>query len=93
MFSNAKLEKSLWGKPLRTDVDLIDLSPRGPLNGEFPNEFWKDKNVSYNHVKVFGCKAFVHIPKDERLKLDPQKKCIFLGYGNDEFGYKLSDPI
>ena len=43
---------------------------------------------------MFGCKAFVHIPQDERSKLDAKtRQCILLGYGLDEFGYKLFDPI
>ncbi|KAD2804590.1 hypothetical protein E3N88_37967 [Mikania micrantha] len=55
---------------------------------------WRGKYVSYNHLRVFGCKAFVHIPKDERSKLDVKTKpCIFLGYGQDEFGYRLYDPV
>ncbi|KAC9553688.1 hypothetical protein E3N88_45637 [Mikania micrantha] len=55
---------------------------------------WRGKDVSYNHLRVFGCKAFVHIPKDERSKLDVKTKpCIFLGYGQDEFGYRLYDPV
>lgn len=50
--------------------------------------------MSYDHLKVFGCKAFVHIPKDERSKLDVKtRQCIFLGYGQDEFGYKLYDLV
>ncbi|KAI5335775.1 hypothetical protein L3X38_025909 [Prunus dulcis] len=37
---------------------------------------------------------FVHIPKDERSKLDAKsKECIFMGYGNEEFGYRLWDPV
>jgi len=36
----------------------------------------------------------VHIPKDERSKLDVKtQQCIFLGYGLDEFGYRLYDPV
>jgi hypothetical protein len=36
----------------------------------------------------------VHIPKDERSKLDVKtRQCIFLGYGLDEFGYRLYDPV
>ena len=55
---------------------------------------WTRKDVSYDHLRVFGCKAFVHIPKDERLKLDVKAKpCIFLGYGHEEFGYRLWDPL
>jgi len=36
----------------------------------------------------------VHIPKDERSKLDVKtRQCIFLGYGLDEFGYRLYNPV
>jgi hypothetical protein len=43
---------------------------------------------------VFGCRAFVHVPKDEISKIDSKsKECIFLGYGNEEFGYRLWDPV
>ncbi|CAH1430673.1 unnamed protein product [Lactuca virosa] len=53
---------------------------------------WKRCFVS--SFTVFGCKAFVHIPKDERSKLEVKTKpCIFLGYGQDEFGYRLYDPV
>ena len=41
---------------------------------------------------MFGCRALVHVPRDERSKLDRKtKQCIFLGYSNEEFGYKLWD--
>ena len=43
---------------------------------------------------MFGCRAFIHIPRDERTKLDGKsKECIFLGYPHEEFGYRLWDPI
>ena len=43
---------------------------------------------------MFGCKAFVRIPQDERLKIDTKtRQCIFLDYGLDKFGYKLFDPV
>jgi hypothetical protein len=44
-------------------------------------------------LRVFGCKTFVHIPNDERSKLDNKtKQCIFLGSKDDGFGYRLWDP-
>ena len=77
-----------------TAVYLINLSPSYPLQGDVPNRVWYNKDVSYEHLRVFGCKTFVHIPQDERLKLDAKtRQCIFLGYGLDEFGYKLFDTI
>ncbi|KAI5343579.1 hypothetical protein L3X38_011455 [Prunus dulcis] len=39
-------------------------------------------------------RAFFHIPKDEISKLDEKlKECIFMGYGNEEFSYRLWDPL
>ena len=59
-----------------------------------PEKVWTGRDVSYNHLRVFGCRAFVLIPRDERSKLDSKtKECIFLGYGHEEFGYRLWDPV
>jgi len=94
MLSHAKLPKSFWGEAMKTAVDLINLSPSVPLNCDFPQRVWTGKDVYFEHLRVFGCRAFVHVPRDERPKLDSKaKQCIFLGYGHEEFGYKLWDPI
>ena len=80
MLSHAKLPKSFWGKAMRTTVDLINLSPSVSLKCDVLERVWKGKDISYNYLRVFGCKAFVHIPKDERSKLDNKAKaCIFFG--------------
>ncbi|GJT03502.1 phospholipase-like protein [Tanacetum coccineum] len=47
-----------------------------------------------NRTLVGEVTAFVHIPKDERSKLDVKTKpCVFLGYGQDEFGYRTLESI
>ena len=55
---------------------------------------WSGKKPSYKHLRVFGCEAYRHIPKEFRNKLEPKsRKCIFLGYGESgEMGYRLWDP-
>ena len=94
MLSHANLPKSFWGEAVKTTVALINLSPSRPLKGKIPEEVWYRKKASYNHLKVFGCRAFVHIPKDERAKLDAKTKvCIYLGSLKDKFGYRLWDPV
>jgi transposase InsO family protein len=94
MLSHAKLPKPFWGEAMRTAVDLINLSPSVPLDGDIPQRVWTGKDVSFEHLRVFGCRAFVHIPRDERSKLDSKvKQCIFMGYGHEEFGYRLWDPV
>ena len=75
---------------MRTTVDLINLSPSYPLEGDIPERIWTEKFVSFEHLRVFGCRAFVHVLRDEWPKLDSKtKQCIFLGYSNEEFGYRL----
>jgi len=72
----------------------MNLSPDVALNSQVSNKIWFDKNVKYDHLRVFGCKAFVHVPKDERSKLDAKsRKCIFIGYGKNEFGYRFYSPV
>ena len=64
------------------------------MEGDSPQKIWTGKEVSYRHLKVFGCLAYVHVAKDERGKLDPNTRpCIFLDYGDDEFGYRVWDPV
>ncbi|GAA0147204.1 hypothetical protein LIER_36475 [Lithospermum erythrorhizon] len=61
---------------------------------DVPNHVWSGKDVSYAHLRVFGCMAYVHISKDERSKLDEKsKKCVFVGYELDEFGYRFFDLV
>jgi hypothetical protein len=62
------------------------------LDGGIPEEAWTCKNVNYSFFKTFGCEAFVHIDKDNRTNLEEKsKKCTFIGYGVNEFGYLLWD--
>jgi hypothetical protein len=43
-------------------------------------------------LKTFGCEAFVHIDIENRTKLEVKsKKCTFIGYGVNDFGYRLWD--
>ena len=94
MLSNSGLEKHFWAKVVRTACYLIKRSPTTTLDGGIPEEVWTGKKVNYSHLKIFGCEAFVHIPKEHRIKLDDKSmKCIFLGYEDGEFGYRLWDPV
>jgi len=45
-----------------------------------------------NSLRIFGCSAYAHVPKVERHKLDPKaRKCVLLGYGTTQKGYRLYD--
>ena len=90
MLRMANLPKSFWGEVVVTACYLINRSPLVPLGFDIPERVWTGKDVSYSYLKVFECKAFVHVPKEQRSKLDSKSTpCIFVGYGDVEFGYKL----
>jgi hypothetical protein len=53
---------------------------------------WK-KKTSLQHLRVFGCDSYVHVPNENRSKLDKKaKKCIFIGYKVGVKGYKIWNP-
>ncbi|KAK8497470.1 hypothetical protein V6N12_017988 [Hibiscus sabdariffa] len=91
---DAKLPISFWPEALNTVAHVINLSPSVPLRGEVLDKVWFGKDVSYDHLHVFDCKAFVNVSKDGRSKLDAKtRQFIFIGYGLDsEFGYRLYYP-
>ena len=44
-------------------------------------------------MRVFGCKSFLHVPREQRSKLDDKAIAhVFVGYGDEEFEFKLWNP-
>ena len=90
MLAHAKLSKTLWAEALTIATYVIKKSSLAPLDGDVPQRVWTGKDVSYRHLKVFGCLAYVYVAKDKPGKLDLKThRCIFLGYRDEEFDYRL----
>ena len=63
------------------------------MEDKTPHEVWNSKKPSISHLRVFGCDAYVHVPKEKRTKLDNKsERCIFIGYKDGLKGYKLWNP-
>jgi hypothetical protein len=46
-----------------------------------------------SHLRIFGSKAFAHIPKEDRRNLDAKEiKCILIGYCIEYKAYKMFYP-
>lgn len=83
-----------WAEAINTAAYLVNLSPCSAIDYKTPFEKWHKQNADYTRLRVFGCDAFAHVPKESRTKLDPRAtKCIFLGYQRDVKGYRLWDPL
>lgn len=94
MLLDAKLPQKFWAEAVTTAMYLRNRSPTRAVDGKTPYEAWHGEKPRVKHLKVFGCDAYAHVPKDERSKLDSKaRKCIMLGYGQETKGYRLYDPI
>ena len=92
MLADCQLPKSFWAEALVTATYIRNRSPTKAVEGKTPFEALYGEKPKVGHMRVFGCTAYSHIPKDERQKLDPKtRKCIFLGYPSNRKGYRLYD--
>jgi hypothetical protein len=45
-----------------------------------PKEAFSRNKTSVEHLRIFGCPVYIHVPKEKRKKLEPSgKKGIFVG--------------
>jgi transposase InsO family protein len=95
MLHHSGLSDGFWAEALVTAVHIINMSPSRSLGSKIPQELWTQRKPDYGKLRIFGCEAYVLVPKDDRRKLESRsRKCIFLGYGPDgSFGYRLWDPV
>jgi transposase InsO family protein len=93
MLQDAGMSRAYWGEAVSTAIYLKNHSPTTALNNKIPEEVWTGKKVNLAHLRVFGCRAHVLIPKEKRTKLDPKTEtCVFVGYSEQHKGYRLINP-
>ncbi len=90
MLADSGLPQKFWAEALSTAVYLRNRSPTKSLPESTPFEKWSGEKPDVSHLRVFGCNAYSHVPRDERGKLDSKtNKCWMLGYGSTTKGYRL----
>ncbi|UYV63164.1 hypothetical protein LAZ67_2003325 [Cordylochernes scorpioides] len=84
----------LWAEAVNTAVYLLNRCTTKVLENSTPYEIWYKRKPSILHLKTFGCNAYVHIPKDNRKKLDKKSiRTFFVGYTETNKNYRMWDPI
>lgn len=85
--------KKLWAEAVNTAAYVLNRVKKEEPNNKSPYELWHGKQASIRHLKVFGTKVYVHIPKQKRLKWDAKAtKGIHVGYGEETKGYRIWYP-
>jgi hypothetical protein len=86
----ASLPAYLWPEVVETTNHLVNLNPTRANLGITPNQRYSGKIPIVEHLQVFGCVAYMHIPKKNRKKLyNKTQKCMFLGYDTESKVYRL----
>jgi hypothetical protein len=89
---DGNLTRALWAECVRHVTDLLNMTPSVSTHNQTPYELWHNKKPTALNLRVFGCKAFVHVPKERRDKLDPRATvCMYLGLPDHKRGFRLLD--
>lgn len=79
MLHDQDLAKFLWGESFMTIVYIQNRSPHRLIDNMTPKEVFPQNKPTMDHLKIFGCRINIRIPKDKRRKLEPT--CL-KGMGN-----------
>jgi hypothetical protein len=93
MIHDQDLPMHLWEEEPNTVVYMKNISPHKVLENKTLEEMFSGEKSEVNHLRIFGCPVFVHVPKEKRTKLDPSgKNGIFVGYNDTSKSYMIYIP-
>lgn len=91
LLAAANMPSSLWGETFGFNVDVINISASGALDGDTPyfRRFGTRPDVST--LRTWGCVVFVFMPKVLRAnKLEnPDTPRLFIGYAKHSESYRV----
>lgn len=88
------IDNKLWEEAVNTTMYILDHFPTKAIQDCTPYDAWFGKKPSIYHLRIFGSTQYVHIPKNNRKKLDEKSiKYVFVGYSNESKSYRCYDLI
>ena len=88
------LPKTFWAECLTALVHVWNRCPTSAVIDSTPYEYWYNEKLKVDHLRVWGCVAYVHIQKDKRKALGwHMEKCIFIGYPEGMKAWKFWNPV
>jgi hypothetical protein len=69
------------------------MSPHRILGKMTPEEAFTDRRPDVEHIRIFGCSTFSHVPSERRTKLEPTAQHgILVGYSEVSKAYRIYIP-
>ena len=93
MLHQKGLEKSFWAEALAVAVHVRNRVTTHSLKcSTTPYEMLYHRKPDMSYLRVFGCRCWYTLPKNQIDKLDPRaQEAIMIGYARGRRGYKLWD--
>lgn len=81
VINGVDLGQEVWVEAMNIGCHLVIRLPSQALDDTTPYEIWTCKKPFLKHIMVFGFYFYVHIPKENRAKVDNKdEQCIFIRY-------------
>lgn len=88
MMHDQGLPLFLWAEACSTAVYLQNRCPHSVVKDMTPEEAFTGVRPHVDHLRIFGCVTFSHVPKDLRRKLDPTAEIgLLVGYSETVKAY------
>ncbi|GAA0184999.1 hypothetical protein LIER_32287 [Lithospermum erythrorhizon] len=85
-----KMPKIFWPEVVVWTCHILNRCPTLSVKDVTIQEAWSSVKPSVDHLRVWGCLAHTHVPKQSRDKLDKRSVIfIFLGVCSNTKGYRL----
>ncbi|UYV60287.1 hypothetical protein LAZ67_1000726 [Cordylochernes scorpioides] len=92
MLNSRNLPGFFWAEACNTANYILNRSATKQTPGTTPYELFFGTKPNVANYKIFGCNAYMHIPKENRKKWDNKSiKLMFLGYENTSKNFRLWD--
>ncbi|GAQ93207.1 protein with ribonuclease H-like, integrase and retrovirus zinc finger-like domains [Klebsormidium nitens] len=89
LVEDAGLGLELWAEAMVTAKYTRNRVPSS-VHGKTPWEIFYGAKPNLSHLRVFGARAYIHVPKGNRKKMEPvSEKGVFLGYEPNSKSYRV----
>lgn len=93
VLKDSGLPRWFWAECLAALVYVWNWCPTAAVVNSTPYQLWYKAKPKVDHLRVWGCVAYVHVQKDKRVSLGwHMEKCIFIGYPDGVKGWKFWNP-
>ena len=72
MLHARSLPSKIWAEALNCATYIQNISPHKSVEDRTPFEAWTGDKPYVTHFRIFGSRAWAHIPSEKRKALDPQ---------------------